>query len=158
MGRDRGQRQQISVTPGSGDGRRLEQPGRAWLLLTLALALHVADEAATGFLAVYNPAVIRLREELPWLLLPTFSFRGWITGLAAGILLLALLTPAATRRAFWLRPVAGILALLMVLNALGHLGGSLALGYVMPGAYSSPLLLLAALNLLAAVRRWRPGS
>jgi hypothetical protein len=29
--------------------------GRAWFVLTVAFALHVFDEATTGFLAVYNP-------------------------------------------------------------------------------------------------------
>lgn len=39
--------------------------GRAWLALAGALAVHVADEALTGFLAVYNPAVLALREFAP---------------------------------------------------------------------------------------------
>jgi len=30
--------------------------GRAWFALTVAFALHVLDEAVTGFLAVYNAA------------------------------------------------------------------------------------------------------
>ena len=34
---------------------------RAWILLCLALALHVFDEATTGFLGVYNPTVLAIR-------------------------------------------------------------------------------------------------
>jgi hypothetical protein len=30
--------------------------GNAWLVLCAALAIHVADEALTGFLSAYNPA------------------------------------------------------------------------------------------------------
>ena len=34
---------------------RLYRIRTAWLALVVALALHVADEALTGFLDVYNP-------------------------------------------------------------------------------------------------------
>jgi hypothetical protein len=40
--------------------------------LCAALALHVADEALSGFLSVYNPAVRAIRERVPFLPLPTF--------------------------------------------------------------------------------------
>ncbi len=41
----------------------------------------------------------------------------------------------------------------MVLNGAGHIFGSMALGSVIPGLYSSPVLLAAAINLLASTRR-----
>ena len=37
--------------------------GLAWPSLCLALAIHVVDEALTGFLSVYNPAVQSIREH-----------------------------------------------------------------------------------------------
>ncbi len=138
---------------------RVQEPGAAWLTLTLAIALHVTDEAITGFLSVYNPTVLRIREALPFVPLPTFTFQVWIGGLATGVVLLLFLTPCAARKVSWLRPVALVLAAFMVLNALGHFGGSVALGYVMPGAYSSLLLLAAAINLLVSAQmRWRPTA
>jgi hypothetical protein len=35
--------------------------GMAWVMMWLALAIYVTDEALTGFLAVYNPTVLALR-------------------------------------------------------------------------------------------------
>ncbi len=50
----------------------------AWIGLCGALAMHVADEALTDFLALYNPAVLAIRERQPWLPLPTFTFETWL--------------------------------------------------------------------------------
>src|SRR5262245_56259557 len=40
--------------------------GVAWVLLWTALAVHVTDEALTGFLSVYNPTVRALQARF-WL-------------------------------------------------------------------------------------------
>ena len=48
--------------------------GLAWVLLTLALAAHVVDEAVNDFLSFYNPAVQAIRQVAPFLPLPTFTF------------------------------------------------------------------------------------
>jgi hypothetical protein len=37
--------------------------GWSWFALTVAFALHVTDEASTGFLSVYNPTVTALRAR-----------------------------------------------------------------------------------------------
>lgn len=58
-----------------------------WAWLALALALHVTDEALTGFLRVYNPAVRTIRSYVPLLPLPAFTFRIWLGGLILGICL-----------------------------------------------------------------------
>lgn len=132
------------------------EPGVAWLLLTGALALHVTDEAAHDFLSTYNPIVRSLRERVGLLPFPTFTFEAWLTGLIAGLILLSALSPLAFRRAAWLRPVALVLSVLMVANAGLHMAGSLFLGTVVPGTYTAPLLLAAAVCLfIAATRRWR---
>ena len=118
--------------------------GRAWLGLAGALALHVTDEALTDFLSVYNPAALAIRERLPYLRLPTFSFREWILGLSTGILLLFVLAPVAFRGSRWFTLLAMPFSVLMIANALGHIGSSLYMGRLMPGVCSAPVLLVAA--------------
>jgi hypothetical protein len=113
------------------------------------LAVHVTDEALTDFLSVYNPAVRAVRERLPWLPLPTFTFEIWLAGLILAIAVLTSLAPLAfrgRRLAAWLAyPYAAI----MFANGLGHIGGSIYLGRWLPGVWSSPLLLLASGLLVA---------
>src|SRR5579864_9001577 len=79
--------------------------GIAWIGMWLALALHVTDEALTGFLAVYNPTVLALRVKYGFWPMGTLDFRTWLTGLVAAVLLLAALTPFAFRNAGWIRPI-----------------------------------------------------
>lgn len=141
-----GAQRELQPPPGS---RRF---GFAWVFLCVVLALHVTDEAATDFLSVYNPAVQAIRARFPVLPLPTFTFGVWLAGLSVGILLLLSLSPLAFRGwsvAIWL---AYPLGSLMFANGLGHIGGSLYLGHLMPGVYSSPLLLAASAFLFACAR------
>lgn len=77
--------------------------GIAWLLLYLALCLHVFDEATTGFLNIYNPTVLTMREKLGWWPMPTFAFREWLWGLIAACVILLALSAAAFRGARWVR-------------------------------------------------------
>lgn len=142
------------------------QFGRAWLLLCVALALHVADEALTGFLDVYNPTVLVLREKVPWLPLPMFTFDIWLMGLILAVLGLLALTPFAFQGARWMRPLAYGFAIVMTANALGHTLGSILGRTVesvrferpMPGFYSSPLLFAASVYLLTRLRSSRESS
>ena len=78
--------------------------GIAWVLVCLALAAHVTDEAFTGFLSVYNPTVLALRAKLGFWPMPTFEFREWLTGLIVAVLLLLALSPFVFRGARWIRP------------------------------------------------------
>lgn len=102
--------------------------GITWISLALAIALHVADEALTGFLPFYNSMVRSLQESYSWIPLPTFSFTVWIIGV------------------------------LMVANAIDHIGASLYWGKLVPGVYSSPILLVAALALLNTTYTTRRGQ
>jgi len=128
----------------------------AWISLCLALALHVIDEALTGFLSVYNPTVMVLRQRRPWLPLPIYTFCAWLTGLVMVNLLLLSLSVFALRGARWMRPIGYGFAFIMLANSLVHiLGtirgrtvGSIRVPRPMPGFYSSPILLLASLYLL----------
>jgi hypothetical protein len=138
--------------------------GWAWVFMWISLAIHVTDEALTGFLTVYNPTVLALRSKLGFWPMPTFAFRTWLTGLAAGILLLALLTPFAFRNARWIRPIFYFVAIVTgIFNALGHTIGTI-LGHTVstvqftrpaPGFYSSPWLLIVSIYALVQLRRTR---
>jgi hypothetical protein len=125
--------------------------GFAWIAACVAFAVHVADEALTDFLSVYNPAVRAIRARLPFLPLPTFTFRVWLSGLVLAVVVLASLTPFAFRGAAWMRPIAYAFGIVMAGNGLLHLAGSAYTRKVIPGTYSAPLLLAAAVYLLASV-------
>ena len=124
--------------------------GLAWLLLCVALGIHVVDEALTDFLSVYNPAVRAIRRRIPFLPLPTFSFRVWLAGLIFATTLLLCLTPFAWRTASWMTPLSYAFAILMLGNGLLHVLGSLYMKRMMPGIYSAPLLLVGSIDLLVA--------
>lgn len=125
--------------------------GLPWLVLCGALALHVADEAVTDFLSVYNPAVRAIRARFPFLPLPTFTFRVWLAGLVAVTVLLVSLTPAASRGTPGLRPWAYVFGIVMAGNGLLHLGASIWRRKLMPGTFSAPIILAAAIYLLASI-------
>jgi hypothetical protein len=125
----------------------------AWAGLAVAIAVHVVDETWNDFLSFYNPAVDGIRANYPWVPLPTFSFDQWLLGLILGILLLIGLTPFVSAERTWLRTLSLVFAVLMIANALGHTVMSIWLGEPIPGVYSSPLLLVAAIALF--VTAWR---
>jgi Protein of unknown function with HXXEE motif len=123
---------------------------RAWLLLVGALAIHVADEALTGFLDFYNPLVRSIRSSVPWFPMPTFTFGVWLTGLIVLVSVLALLAPVVGRGGVASRLASWILSAVMFLNGLGHLAGSVYWDRWLPGATSAPLMLAASLLLARA--------
>jgi hypothetical protein len=83
-----------------------ERHARAWLLLDAALAVHVADEALTGFLDFYNPLIRQLRNRPGFWPMPTFTFWRMAFGIdcpatSAPLLLVAsimLINASAARR------------------------------------------------------------
>lgn len=116
---------------------------RAWLALSVALAAHVVDEAATDFLSVYNPLVRTLRERWSWLPMPTFRFDVWLTGLVVAVLTLLAVTPLVSAGSGLARALALPFAVVVgLLNGLGHLAGSLLLGRWLPGATTAPALIV----------------
>jgi uncharacterized protein with HXXEE motif len=131
--------------------------GIAWITFALAVAVHVTDEAMHDFLSAYNPSIRAIRARFPLLPLPTFSFSIWLALLIAGIFLLLCLSPWAFRGKYWLRLISRPLGIVVgVLNATLHISSSIYFQRWMPGVYSSPLLLLAAVHLL--VTSWLRGS
>jgi hypothetical protein len=143
-------------------GMHLHPVRTAWLGLVVALALHVADEALTGFLDVYNPTVRALREQLRWFPMPEFRFDVWLAGLVALVIGLAILTPIVERGPRVARAVAVVFAGLMVLNGTAHIAGTVAGQTVatvrfdrpMSGFWSSPFLIAAAVHFIRVRTRW----
>jgi len=133
----------------------------AWIVLCLALALHVVDEASTRFLSVYNPTVMALRKSRPWLPFPVFTFGVWLAGLVLATVLLLCASVFVLHGARWMRPIGYVFAFIMFANGLGHILGtildrtvaSIRFPRPMPGFYSSPLLLLASVYLLYELAR-----
>jgi hypothetical protein len=128
-----------------------------------AMALHVTDEALTGFLSVYNPTVLALRAKLGFWPMPTFGFGEWLTGLIVAVLVLLALSPFVFRGARWIRPLFYFFAVIMLFNGLGHTAGTV-LGHTvssvrfprpMPGFYSSPLLFITSVYALVQLRHTR---
>jgi hypothetical protein len=117
----------------------------AWLLLVTALAVHVLDEALTDFLHFYNPLVSDLKERISFFQMPTFTFGIWLGGLIGLVIIGFALTPLVNRGGRFIRRFTTAFGIIMVLNALGHMFGSLFLGRLLPGFRSSPLLLITAL-------------
>lgn len=125
---------------------------QAWYVLVGALALHVIDEAATGFLEFYNPLVLSIRSRVPWFPMPTFTFSVWLAGLVTLVIGLAILGGAVRRGAPGTLLASWVLAAIMFLNGLGHLGGSLYFARWLPGTTSAPLLLVGSVWL--GLRAW----
>jgi hypothetical protein len=135
------------------EGTRL---GRAWVALTLSLAAHVADEALTGFLDVYNPIVRAMRARVSWFPMPTFTFEVWITGLCLAVAALFALSPLAFRRSPLVRIAAFPYAVIMTLNGVGHLMGSIYLQRWAPGTTTAPLLIASSAWLASAAMQTVP--
>ena len=146
-------------------GLALRRLGIAWVLLCLGLALHVTDEAMTGFLNVYNPTAREIARRTGFSP-PTFTFASWLAGLILAVIVLLALSPFAFRNARAWRPLAYFFAAIMLLNGLGHTMGTI-LGHSfpditfprpMPGFYSSPFILAASLWLFWNLRQTRPAD
>jgi hypothetical protein len=152
------------VNSGSESGPE-ENFGKAWVFLCLAFCAHVADEALTGFLPIYNATVLAMRSQYKWFPMATFGFREWLTGLIVANVILLLLTPFAFRNAWWLRPLAYFYAGVHFLNGMGHtlatiLGQTVSTIHFArpaPGFYSSPLLFAGSIYLLIRLRATRRG-
>jgi Protein of unknown function with HXXEE motif len=128
--------------------RRAYRHWVAWIALCGALAIHVADEALTDFLALYNPTVLVIRERYPLLPLPTFTFEGWLALLIFAIVALTAVSFFVWKGRWAMRPISYVFAGFMLLNGLLHIAGSFYMGGFMPGVYSSPLLVAASILLI----------
>jgi hypothetical protein len=80
---------------------------------------------------------------------PVFSFQVWIRGLIGAVILGYAMTPLVHRGGKVIRAITIVLGIIMTMNALGHLLGSIYLARTLPGMLSSPFLLLSALFVVA---------
>ena len=110
--------------------------------------MHVTDEALTDFLSVYNPNAERIRERLPFLPLPTFTFGTWLALLILAVVVLLLLSRFISSGARWTIPASYAFSIFMLANGLLHIASSFYFEKLMPGTYSAPLLLGASIYLL----------
>jgi len=100
--------------------------------------------------------------------MPEFPFSVWLAGLVTLVIALALVTPLLRRGPRALRVFVIGFAGLMVLNGAGHILGTIAGRTVssvrfarpMPGFWSSPVLMAAAIHAIVRIRqdvRSQPG-
>jgi hypothetical protein len=133
--------------------------GVAWLVFAATISLHVIDEAIHNFLSVYNPSVQAIRARYPFFPLPTFTFRVWLAMLACGIAVFLCFAPFAFRGGRRTRAAGVVIGLVPgILNASLHIGSSIYYHRWMPGVYSSPILLVAAIALLVTARGASEGT
>lgn len=132
--------------------RRARRHWVAWIALCVALAIHVADEALTDFLSIYNPTVLAIRERYPFLPLPTFTFEVWLALLIFAVVALTAASYFVWKGRWAMRPISYVFGVLMLLNGLLHIAGSFYMGTFMSGVYSSPLLLVASILLIERTR------
>lgn len=138
---------------------------RAWGAMAWAILIHVLDEAWNNFLVVYNPTAMALTDRYSWLPLPVFRFEYWLGGLLLAVFVLLALKPVARRGSRGIAIAAQVLAVLMAVNGLGHIGATVAgrtlsgLEFTrpMPGFWSSPLLIAAGIWLWRVARRPAPA-
>ena len=137
--------------------------GTPWLLLCLAFAMHVWDEAAHDFLSYYNSTVLALYGHFSWFPRMDLHVRTWLAALLVANLVLLVLTPWAYRNARWLRPLAYVFAGIQLLNGTGHVLAAIRGRTVpsvqfegpAPGVYTAPLLVALAAYLFWALRKSR---
>ena len=130
----------------------------AWMGLCVALAIHVIDEAVTGFLDVYNPTVGAIREEYPLITLPTFTFENWLSLLIFAVAMLMASSYFVWKGRWAMRPISYVFAAFMLLNGLLHIAASLYARKFISGVYSSPLLLAASISLIFYTRAYDQKS
>lgn len=134
----------------------------AWMGMCGALAVHVADEALTGWLDWYNPTVRAIHEQyrivLLRILLPTFTFEIFLSLLIFAVVSLTAASWFVWKGRWAMRPISHVFAVVMLTNGIFHIAHSIYMRKLMPGVYTSPLLLAASIALIAytrAYQRWR---
>ncbi len=132
--------------------------GRPWLALCFCLAVHVAEEAFTGFLPFYGDATRAVSELLPFVTSPSLVLATSMWMSVAFVAILTALAPFAYRGASWMRVATIGVSLVALANVSGHIGGSMLVGQALPGVYTTPLLAVVGVYALVSAWRWNPGN
>ena len=132
---------------------------QAWMVMCGALAIHIADEALTGGLNWYNPAVRAVHEQyqlalLP-ILLPVFTFKIWLSLLIFAVVLLSAASYFVWTGRWAMRPISHVFAVFMLVNGLVHIAHSIYMREFMHGVYTSPLLIAASIPLIVYTRAYQ---
>jgi hypothetical protein len=85
--------------------------------------------------------------------MPTFTFGPWLGGLIVLVIVLALVTPGIRAGGGLATAGSFVFGVLMFMNGVGHLAGSVYFGRWLPGATTAPLLLAGSAWLLRTT--WR---
>ena len=125
----------------------------AWFVLCVLLALHIAEEAASGDYRAYGQSLELLREFIPQLPIPQFRFTVWLVDIVGAIIVLFLLTGLVHTNHPIMRPASFALAIFTTANAMLHILLSLASDQVLAGTLTSPPLLVASLFLFLTIPR-----
>jgi hypothetical protein len=123
----------------------------AWLILSLVLGLHVAEEAASGRFAIYDDLLDWIGFFLPFVEMPAFRYNMWLINLTGAVVVLIGLTWLVVTRQGPMRLASYVLAIFASANALLHIFLSVAAGELLPGTLTSPLVLAASLFLLISI-------
>lgn len=124
---------------------------KSWFLLVSALAVHVIDEGSTGFLSFYNELVLMIRNSTGFFPMPTFQFQIWLGGLILSILIFYSITHLVGKARGFLKVPIAAFGVLMILNGCGHIAGSVYFGRVLPGFWSSFLLIPSGIYLMVSL-------
>ena len=131
----------------------------AWMGLCGALAVHVADEALMGWLDWYNPTVRAIHEQYPSvllrILLPTFTFEIFLSLLIFAVVMLVAVSYFVWKGRWAMRPISHVFAIVLLTNGLFHIAHSIYMRELMPGVYTSPLLLVASIVLIVYTRAYQ---
>jgi hypothetical protein len=130
-----------------------ETLGLPWLVLCLALAVHVAEEIHGGFLSAYGAALQAIRDLFPFLPVPHLGLTVWLSASIGVVALLTALTPLAYRGMRGMRILMLWFVALAFANVIGHVGSSLLVGKLMPGTCSTLFLTAAGVYAVLADRR-----
>jgi hypothetical protein len=125
----------------------------AWAALLTSIAVHVVDEALTGFLPFFSQVVTSLRGRFGFFPLPILSYELWLGGLALAVAIGFAAIPIVDRGGRFIRIVTLALGLVMTANACSHMIGSVYAGRLLPGFWSSPFVLLAAVFMVVRASR-----
>lgn len=128
--------------------------GKAWFTLSFILLLHIIDETVNGFLPVYNEHILSIREStgIPF---PFFTFPFWFTGLICLDVWLLFLSRYALQGRHIIVVLAYPFAVIMFLNGVMHLVGSIYLKEWLSGIITAPLLIYGSIHLMLATLKMK---